>query len=217
MATTRERIAGRWVGDMRVLARCEDREFESGFREQWLCRCSCGKLQKRTRDNIIFAIKNNKNMCCRECASELKSGTIYFSEYQKRLDLMIAWGHFRDLYNPYSIGLPDFEQDDSLDVSESSPMPNVSETQQRMSDLRRAEFSVEVRCVDCLKCITSGWACLRCVEAVCDGCVEAEIHRHAGSDGMTLKEIASVFGMTREGVRQIESRALQKMRDLFKM
>lgn len=37
-------------------------------------------------------------------------------------------------------------------------------------------------------------------------------YRESGRDGLTLQEIASMMDLTREGVRQIEAKALIKLR-----
>ncbi|MHA2066505.1 MAG: hypothetical protein ACXABY_19205, partial [Candidatus Thorarchaeota archaeon] len=64
---TRLTLAGRWVGDLRVLWQCEDRKTPSRNVEQWVCRCRCGSIQKRMYSNIVHRMRNNANMCCYRC------------------------------------------------------------------------------------------------------------------------------------------------------
>lgn len=61
------RVMPRQVGEIRVLARCEDRVLTDRHLEQWWCRCACGALQKRTRANIVRASRHRQNMSCYVC------------------------------------------------------------------------------------------------------------------------------------------------------
>lgn len=68
-------------------------------------------------------------------------------------------------------------------------------------------------CAHCNQWFGAGRGCLLCTDPVCPKCFGVEAHRcQSDADGMTLQDIGELYGIGREAVRAIESRALRKLR-----
>ena len=227
----RERLAGVYVGDMRILARCEDRELPDGrLVEQWLCRCSCGAIQKRTRSNIVRAYRYEQNMACYACRKETVGGWRQ-ARRDARKELFLQWWkengtlyveHVEDEPAPNYLAEQTLCSMDPEGCSESV-------TQQRMTDLYPIKLPKGrvLQCCHCKKSFNLLFGCVECLEAVCINCARNELHKHP--ENMTLRNIGVALGkrllderwsylaetrepISRERVRQIEQYALRKVR-----
>lgn len=208
-----ERLAGVYVGDMRVLARCEDRELSSGrFVEQWLCRCTCGALQKRVRSHIVRAIRHGQNMSCYACRDGLRRGLRELRLEARREVFAQWWQDYGSLYPPLSVGLPDERDDVSTTVAEGGP-DHSGDTHSRINALYPINLGPRrvLACCECGAFVSDCFGCVDCMEAVCVECVRKGKHRHTDRDGDTLSEIGQVFNVSRERIRGIEVEALGKL------
>lgn len=217
----RERLAGVYVGDMRVLARCEDRELPSGaLVEQWLCRCSCGALQKRTRSNIVRAYRHKQNMACYVCRKETVDGLRAYRwqtrrEYKQQLFLQ-WWEEKGTLYVEHLEDDPAPTQMEAQTLcSADAEEWRQNQTQQRMADLYPIQLPKDhvLQCCHCKKFFDLLFGCVECLEGVCIGCARKERHKHPEHyHHMTLRAIGDVFSLSHARTRQIEMHALRGVR-----
>lgn len=217
----RERLAGVYVGDMRILARCEDRELPSGRTvEQWLCRCSCGALQKRLRSNIVRAHRYGQNMACYACRKETVGGLRAY-RWQARRESMKHlflqwWEEKRTLYVEHVEDEPAPTHLEAQTLRSMDPGDwRKSETQQRMADLYPIKLPEDqvLQCCHCKKFFNLLFGCVECLEAVCIDCAREERHRHPEHyHPMSLEDIGDFFSLSREAVRQIERHGLSSIR-----
>lgn len=209
------------VGEMRVLARCEDREISNGRHvEQWLCRCKCGALQKRTKSNIVQAITCHQNMACYVCNAEYRRGLRHEIRGSRKEWLKELWLLCGSLY-PGSDWMSEVppQQLDTV-PREASPMgedksDHPASSQQRMAYMFPINLPPDriLKCCHCRRLVRDCFGCVICDEAVCIDCARAERHEHPDpAEGMTLVGTAYDFEVSQERIRQIEAKGLRKIR-----
>lgn len=57
-------LSGKTFGNLLVLNRCEDKVYKNELHHvQWLCRCSCGRITKITRSNLVTGNSQSCGFC----------------------------------------------------------------------------------------------------------------------------------------------------------
>lgn len=212
----RERLAGVVIGEIRVLARCEDRELSSGAMvEQWLCRCKCGALQKRTRSNIVASLRHGKNMACYQCNRELRAGLREWRRQVRSWVYRSWWSDFGTLYLESVIdeAAPSVLAPSILAAAEAAQTCQAG-SHQRMAYLYPINLPADrmIACCHCGSWVRDFFGCVQCLSPVCIACAAREAHKHSDLDTRTLVDAGEVFGLSKERTRRIEMKAVQTIR-----
>lgn len=210
-------LTGLDVGEALVV--CLERTGEGASKSRmWLLECSaCGRRFERSTGALMMRVRDRKSNACVECNREVE-----LSKRTARSNwrLREQWDMTGSLYAHSPEELVD-RCPPSVRVSTSMnpEEPDATPSRERASrevlmlwQLYPIRSDGGWLCVTCGSLFTAGLACVECIEPVCRACVAARNHLHNVTDEYTLDELGKVFGVGRERIRQIEAKALRKLR-----
>lgn len=197
----------------------------------WFCKCVCGGAATRTASYLRYAGAVGVQSSCLSCLRRRSA-----ERGRNRFDAWVElWERTQCLY---SAAWDKREQERlSRFISEELEItPDAEEIETLEYTRDGCGFQTEMKCDSCSSLQMStfidedgfGWkcescsivdsrihGCLKCARVVCHLCVKKEYHR-APEGGMTLREVGEIFGVGGERIRQIEAKALRKLRRLWR-
>ncbi len=199
----------------------------------WLCRCECGHELVRPTSWLNHRARRHRSASCPECMRELRRA-VRHARRQDRLELFRErWATTGSLYTHLddetmreSI-LRDLQGELGPIVEEERvPCQGSWESGEESAPVRgfgkihkigpgggtREGTAYKWRCANCDEWFTVGFLCQRCVATVCPNCVTPSGHCCSAPMERTLEDVAKSFGVTRERIRQMEAKALRKLR-----
>lgn len=259
-------LTGRRIGEVVI----EGREGSDHLGVFWRCRCDCGQVFFRRTVQLFKAARDGVTVACRECTKELLRGRSVQRHDRQKDYLRLLWaekktlwhgeslrrltektlGDLVDALGPIAQRLYPGDDRSSWELVDRAPKIPVNRQQAAyLYPINDESGDREWRCVECGAFASRVFGCIRCVEAVCVGCVAAEKHvicsdastvmnrlavkrdeceyfidndpennpvpmiRTPVNDvGATLRRIGSHIECSVERVRQIEHKAIGKLR-----
>lgn len=198
----------------------------------WLCRCACGRSAIRTTAALRKTKRHGHMSQCAECLRELRGGTAHAARALRQDRYGALYAASGTLYSA-TADVRRTEATMKHLVAELGPIRNDQDhvgqpfawsesikrdilcSAQRITwfyPIRSHDKARSWRCAHCATYAFAGLGCVRCLAFVCVQCVRAEKHVHHDRREDTLQEVADEFGVSKERARQIEMRAMRKLR-----
>lgn len=179
--------------------------------------CDCGRPALRTVRYLKQARRERTVSMCRECLEELNRGYWELSRSRRKEFWTKIWGLYGTLYS--WAWEQQFVDELRREIGVEEPVPKflVEESTEPSASLYDPLIPIHHKhgwgCETCSRPFTEGEGCLDCAGVYCSHeCAMGIEHLCPDKpEGATLEQIAAVFGVHKERIRQIEGKALRRL------